>query len=201
MTFSLTHSFVSAVPDGGDASMVRPSNWNAEHSLTMATDRVLGRDTAGAGAVEEISLTNGLEFTGSASIGIANDGVTYARLQNAASAGYIGATGAGDYGHRSFANVLSDIGALPLAGGTLTGSLLFTDDTYDIGASGATRPRNIFLSGGITHGSATLLTTTTALTNGAAAAAGTLLNAPAAGNPTKWIPINDNGTTRYIPAW
>jgi hypothetical protein len=27
------------------------------------------------------------------------------------------------------------------------------------------------------------------------------LNAPAAGNPTKWIPIDDNGTTRYIPAW
>lgn len=30
---------------------------------------------------------------------------------------------------------------LPLAGGTLTGGLLFTDNTYDIGASGATRPR------------------------------------------------------------
>ena len=30
---------------------------------------------------------------------------------------------------------------LPLAGGTLTGDLLFTDNTIDIGASGATRPR------------------------------------------------------------
>lgn len=40
-----------------------------------------------------------------------------------------------------------------------------------------------------------------AWSNGAAAAAGTLLNAPAAGNPTKWIPVDDNGTTRYIPAW
>jgi hypothetical protein len=30
---------------------------------------------------------------------------------------------------------------LPLSGGTLTGNLLFTDNTYDIGASGATRPR------------------------------------------------------------
>jgi len=39
------------------------------------------------------------------------------------------------------------------------------------------------------------------LNNGAAAAAGTLLNAPVAGNPTKWIPILDNGVTRYIPAW
>jgi hypothetical protein len=40
-----------------------------------------------------------------------------------------------------------------------------------------------------------------AFDNGAGAAAGTLANAPAAGNPTKWIPIDDNGTTRYIPAW
>lgn len=29
----------------------------------------------------------------------------------------------------------------------------------------------------------------------------TLTNGPTAGNPTKWIPINDNGTTRNIPAW
>ena len=40
-----------------------------------------------------------------------------------------------------------------------------------------------------------------AFTDGAGASTGTLTNAPAAGNPTKWIPIDDNGTTRYIPAW
>ena len=40
-----------------------------------------------------------------------------------------------------------------------------------------------------------------AFDNGAGASAGTLTNSPAAGNPTKWIPIDDNGTTRYIPAW
>jgi hypothetical protein len=37
--------------------------------------------------------------------------------------------------------------------------------------------------------------------NGAGAQAGTITNSPTAGNPTKWIPIDDNGTTRYIPAW
>jgi hypothetical protein len=37
--------------------------------------------------------------------------------------------------------------------------------------------------------------------DGAGAQAGTLTNSPAVGNPTKWIPIDDNGTTRYIPAW
>lgn len=39
------------------------------------------------------------------------------------------------------------------------------------------------------------------LVNGAAAQLGTLTNAPVAGNPTKWVAINDNGTTRHLPAW
>ena len=60
---------------------------------------------------------------------------------------------------------------------------------------------SINYQGLITTASATLIASSVALTNGAAAAAGTLLNAPVAGNPTKWIPINDNGTTRYLPAW
>jgi hypothetical protein len=40
-----------------------------------------------------------------------------------------------------------------------------------------------------------------AVGNGAGASIGTLNNAPAATNPTRWIPIDDAGTTRYIPAW
>ena len=35
---------------------------------------------------------------------------------------------------------------LPLAGGTMVGDLLFTDATYDIGKSGATRPRDGYFS-------------------------------------------------------
>jgi hypothetical protein len=46
-----------------------------------------------------------------------------------------------------------------------------------------------------------MMRSSAAFTNGAAAAVGTLNNAPAAGDPTKWIAIDDNGTTRYIPAW
>lgn len=41
----------------------------------------------------------------------------------------------------------------------------------------------------------------TNLTSGAAAAAGTLLNAPSAGNPSFWLPIQIAGATRYIPCW
>lgn len=58
------------------------------------------------------------------------------------------------------------------------------------------------IAAGVTVSSGTtLITSTVAFTNGAGAASGTLTNAPTAGNPTKWMPINDNGTTRYIPAW
>ena len=46
-----------------------------------------------------------------------------------------------------------------------------------------------------------LIDSSVTLTNGSAAAVATMTNGPTAGNPTKWIPINDNGTTRYIPAW
>jgi hypothetical protein len=39
------------------------------------------------------------------------------------------------------------------------------------------------------------------VTSGAAAQAGTLLNAPTAGNPSFWLPISIAGAVRYIPCW
>lgn len=62
MTLSITHPFVSAVSDGGNTALVQPSNWNAAHTITMATAKMLGRATAGSGTVEEIATTG----TGSA---------------------------------------------------------------------------------------------------------------------------------------
>lgn len=62
-------------------------------------------------------------------------------------------------------------------------------------ASGVVVTQPLTLAGG------TLLATSSALTNGAGAQLATMTNGPTAGNPTKWITINDNGTTRYIPAW
>lgn len=46
---------------------------------------------------------------------------------------------------------------LPLAGGTLVGDLKFTDATYDIGKSGATRPRDGFFSRNLTVGTSIAL--------------------------------------------
>jgi len=65
---------------------------------------------------------------------------------------------------------------------------------------------NVTITGGsvtsaVTDNTTSLIASSSTLANGAGALAGTLNNAPAAGNPTKWVSINDNGTTRYIPAW
>jgi len=64
MAISVTHPFVSAKLDDADATLVRPSNWNAAHTITMATNKLMGRATAATGAVEEISLGTSLSFAG-----------------------------------------------------------------------------------------------------------------------------------------
>lgn len=46
----------------------------------IPTDRLLGRDSAGTGAFESISVTGGLEFSGSLSIRIADLGVSTAKI-------------------------------------------------------------------------------------------------------------------------
>lgn len=53
----------------------------------------------------------------------------------------------------------------------------------------------------IDSNSAILLKMFNPLINGAGASVGTLNNAPVAGDPTKWIAIDDGGTIRHIPAW
>lgn len=57
MTLSLKHNFHTTTADGVDATKVQPSNWNEEHALSMATNKVLGRMTAGTGTIEELAVT------------------------------------------------------------------------------------------------------------------------------------------------
>ena len=141
MTVSLKHKFTSAKSDSADTSLIRPSNWNDEHDLTLATDRLLGRDTTGAGVAEEITVAGGLEFTGTggiqrsaltgdvtASAGsntttIANDAVTYAKIQNISTNNRIlgrSSAGAGDIEELSVGT------GLTLSSGTLS----VTTNTY-----------------------------------------------------------------------
>lgn len=57
MTISLKHKFESAVSDSVATDIVQPSDWNDEHDLTCASNVILGRSTAGAGVVEELTPT------------------------------------------------------------------------------------------------------------------------------------------------
>jgi hypothetical protein len=54
MTISLKHTFNNAKADGPDATIVRPSDWNAEHAIS----------TASTGVVEELTVGTGLSLSG-----------------------------------------------------------------------------------------------------------------------------------------
>ncbi|MDO8547855.1 MAG: hypothetical protein Q7R68_10930 [Nitrospirales bacterium] len=63
---AVKHAFVSAIADEADATLVRPSNWNDDHTIEagtitlamqadIATASILGRSTAATGVIEVLS--------------------------------------------------------------------------------------------------------------------------------------------------
>ncbi len=71
MTVSLKHKFESPKTDGADTSLVRPSNWNAEHDLLIDASKIVGRTTAGTGSAEEIGVSSELTLAGG-TLGVAS---------------------------------------------------------------------------------------------------------------------------------
>lgn len=94
-----------------------------------------------------------------------------------------------DFGLLKFGGATSAFGAIKRSGAGLRFRL--ADDSGDCAIS----------SGLFTTSSVVLMASSAALTDATGAGLGTLTNAPTAGNPTKWITINDNGTVRKIPTW
>lgn len=79
------------------------------------------------------------------------------------------------------------------------------DNAVDIGLVAGSRPRSGFFGTSVI---APLMQVTgdggmefTNQTDGAGVGAGTLTNAPTAGDPALWIPVEVNGSTHFIPAW
>ena len=56
MPISLKHTTQAVGTDAGNGE-IRKAQWNEEHTLTAATNTLLGRSSAGTGAVEEITCT------------------------------------------------------------------------------------------------------------------------------------------------
>lgn len=63
MTLSLLHTTVATGTDAGNGS-IHKAEWNQEHTITMATNSLLGRSTSGTGSVEEIAIGTGLSLSG-----------------------------------------------------------------------------------------------------------------------------------------
>ena len=63
MVLSLKHAFQSAKTDGADNTLVQPSNWNADHTLTGSNNILFGTNGTGAGG--EITVSTGLSLSSS----------------------------------------------------------------------------------------------------------------------------------------
>lgn len=84
-----------------------------------------------------------------------------------------------------------------LAGNIGIGTISAGSITLGVAATGT----SLVVIDGTGYGAGVASLRLNGLTSGAAAQLGTLTNAPTAGNPNFWIPVNVAGTVRYIPAW
>jgi hypothetical protein len=57
MALSFKHAFQSAKGDPEDDTLVRPSNWNEEHSVSLKANALIGRKDDGDGDAEEVDCT------------------------------------------------------------------------------------------------------------------------------------------------
>lgn len=59
MAIQVTHTTVATGTDAGNGE-IRKAQWNEAHAISLDTNKLLGRSTAGTGAAEEISIGSGL---------------------------------------------------------------------------------------------------------------------------------------------
>lgn len=62
MAVSAKHTFVSAKADGPDATEVRPSNWNADHTVNLTGPALVGSSTTGDTTATEVTVGAGLSL-------------------------------------------------------------------------------------------------------------------------------------------
>lgn len=145
--------------------------------------------TTSGGAV--VNGAAGLTMSGGTSTGVAGE----IAFGNSRAIRYRNAAGTANL-NVLYLNATDDL----VFGGSAVSSIIAS--VAGTGTVGTFNAGGLTLNGAITVNTpASIVKTSVALTNGAGVAAGTIANAPVAGNPTKWIGINDNGTIRYIPAW
>lgn len=212
-TGDVTLAAVGAVPNANAASLsgqvlnLQPASTSfpgvvTTGAQTIAGDKTLSGVTTVSNATVATSATTGALVVAG---GMGVSGSVYVGLTFFASIINLGEQSGANprqilAGYNALGTGLYSIQAIQQGAGFTTLSLNEAGGSVAVGADpgGAGLVR---IGGSLVIASATLVRTTVAFTDGAAAQLGTLTNAPTAGNPTKWIPIDDNGTTRYIPCW
>jgi len=162
----------SAINGGLDATNlgVTAGQATASKALVVDASRNLA-DATGSNRINNLALSGTFESTGAitASAGITSGGNIVSDTDSTDDLGTTGVRWANLFvDDVTVTNNVTIGGTLTLTGGitlngnttigdssadtltvnsTVTSNLIFTDNTYDIGASGATRPRNLYLSG------------------------------------------------------
>lgn len=145
----LKHKFVSAVPNSGDATIVRPSNWNEEHAFATGSDgQPLLRDSAQTDGARFGTLGAGFGGTGLTSYAVgdlifASAATTLSKLA-AVSAGQVLVSGGVATAPAWSAILTLTAGAVTVADatnfvlGTTTGTKFGTATTQKLGFYNAT---------------------------------------------------------------
>ncbi len=182
---------------------------------SSASQQLVIQSTSGSGTTDRITFkggSNGATTFGEFNMGGGAPGfsISYGDFRSLGAGAAFGAIDRATQGHLLFlfrnagtlalydtefgGNVVEFLGSSAAA--KFFGSVTIASKGLSVGTTQAPADGQIYI-----NSANFLMRNKTSWSNGAAANTGTLTNAPASGNPTKWIPIDDNGTTRYIPAW
>lgn len=201
VTGSGTSSFVTAI--GANKVLtanILDANVTLAKIANIGTDRVLGRDTAASGVTEELTVGGGIEFTGAGGIQtsaftgdvtktaggtattIANDAVTYAKIQNVTTNKLLGRAsgGAGDVEEITLGTGLAYTGTTlnVIAGAGSVTDFIFTNGggfTGIVGTSTTTPTLSLTLdNGGVALGKIANIADLTILGNNTGGAAAPL---------------------------
>ena len=174
MTITVTHSKISAIPDGADTSVVRPSDWNATHTLVglgtaAELDAGVANGVATLDASGKVPLTqlSGIVTSVTGTAPVASSGGTTPAISMAAATaavdGYLTSTDWTTFNSKQTAfgsQTANNVYAAPNGtAGTPTFRALVTADVTGLGTIATQNANSVAITGGSINGTSLGATT------------------------------------------